>query len=53
MVAQFYATLYVEKDERRIHWMLEGQWYSVDYDVFTAQLGFSEDDLQRDKIHIE
>ena len=51
MVAQFYATLFVEEDERQMHWMLEGQWYSVDYDVFTAQLGFSEDDLQRDKIH--
>ena len=45
VVAQFYATLFVEEDERRMHWMLEGQWYSVDYDVFAAQLGFSEDDL--------
>ena len=36
-----------------MHWMLEGQWYSVDYDVFAAQLGFSEDDLQRDRIHTE
>ena len=33
--------------------MLEGQWYSVDYDAFTALLGFLEEDLQRDKIHIE
>ena len=24
VVAQFYATLYVEEDERRMHWMLEG-----------------------------
>ena len=45
MVAQFYATLYVEEDERRMHWMLEGQWYSVDYDAFAALLGFSDDDL--------
>ena len=36
-----------------MHWMLEGQWYSVDYDVFAAHLGFSEDDLQRDRIHTE
>ena len=24
VIAQFYATLYVEEDERRMHWMLEG-----------------------------
>ena len=51
MIAQFYATLYVEEDERRMHWMLEGQWYSVDYDAFAALLGFSDDDLQKDRIH--
>ena len=33
--------------------MLEGQWYSVDYDAFVALLGFSDDDLQKDRIHIE
>ena len=36
-----------------MHWMLEGQWYSVDYDAFMALLGFSKDDLQRDMIHSE
>ena len=36
-----------------MHWMLEGQWYSVDYDAFAAFLGFSEEDLQRDRIHTE
>ena len=51
MVAQFYATLYVE-DERHMHWMLEGKWYNIDYDAFAALLGL-EDDLQRDMIHIE
>ena len=33
--------------------MLEGQWYSVDYDAFAALLSFSEEDLQRDRIHTE
>ena len=33
--------------------MLEGQWYNVDYDAFIALLGFLEDDLQRDRIHLE
>jgi len=53
VVAQFYATLYVEEDAKRMHWMLEGQWYSVDYDAFVALLGFLEEDLQRDRIHTE
>ena len=33
--------------------MFEGQWYNVDYDAFVAFLGFSEEDLQRDRIHSE
>ena len=33
--------------------MLEGQWYSVDYDAFVALLGFSDDDLQKHRIHTE
>ena len=53
MVAQFYTTLYVEEDAKRMHWMLEGQSYSVDYDAFAALLGFLEEDLQRDRIHTE
>ena len=53
MVAQFYATLYAEEDERHMHWMLEGQWYNIDYDAFAALLGFSDDDLQKDRIHTE
>ena len=42
----------MEEEPRHMHWMLEGQWYSVDYDAFAAFLGFSED-LQRDRIHTE
>ena len=45
VIAQFYATLFVEEELRSMHWMLEGQWYSVDYDAFVAFLGFSEEDL--------
>ena len=45
MIAQFYATLFVEEDERQMHWMFEGQWYNVDYDAFIALLSFLEDDL--------
>ena len=53
VIAQFYATLFVEEEPRHMHWMLEGQWYSVDYDAFVAFLGFSEEDLQRDRTHTE
>ena len=53
VIAQFYATLFVEEEPRCMHWMLEGQWYSVDYDAFAAFLGFLEEDLQRDRIHTE
>ena len=43
----------MEEEPRHMHWMLEGQSYSVDYDAFAAFLGFSEEDLQRDRIHTE
>ena len=36
-----------------MHWMLEGQWYNVDYLVFAGYLGISEEELQRDRIHTE
>lgn len=33
VIAQFYATLYVEEHEnvRIFHWMTEGQWFQVCY----------------------
>ena len=34
-----------------MHWMLEGNWYSVEYVVFAAILGIPKEDLQREKIH--
>ena len=36
-----------------MHWMLVGQWYSVDYIAFVGYLGIPEDELQRDRIHTE
>ena len=45
VIAQFYATLFVEEEPRHMHWMLEGQWYSVDYTVFTGYLGILEEEL--------
>jgi len=36
-----------------MHWMLEGQWYSVDYAVFVGHIGISEKELHRDRIHTD
>jgi hypothetical protein len=53
VIAQFYATFFVEEEPRHMHWMLEGQWYYVDYTTIARYLGISEDELQRDRIHTE
>ena len=45
VITQFYATLFVEEEPRHMCWMLEGQWYSVDYAVFTGHLGILEEEL--------
>ena len=45
--------MFVEDEPKRKHWMLEGSWYSIDYDTFVALLGCSEEDLQQEKIHSE
>ena len=37
--------MFVEDEPKLMHWMLEGQWYSVDYDAFVALLGCLEEDL--------
>jgi len=52
IVAQFYATLYVDSD-RVMHWMTAGEYFSVEYAVFAGYLGFDEEDHARDKIHDE
>jgi hypothetical protein len=36
--------LFVE-EPRCMHWMLEGQWYIVDYAVFAGYLGISKEEL--------
>ena len=36
-----------------MHWMLEGQWDSVEYATFAGYLGISEDEFQRNRIHTE
>jgi hypothetical protein len=40
VIAQFYATLYIEEGggARKMHWMTEGEWYSIGYDDFASHL---------------
>ena len=54
VIAQFYATLYVEEhdDTRKLHWMTEGQWYEVSYAQFARLLGFGRKDDSRVRIHM-
>ena len=53
MVAQFYATLYVDRPRRKFNWMLQGKRFSVTYNQFAIILCFLEANLQRPKIHDE
>ena len=57
MVAQFYATLWLEPDNEdiqasRLHWTLEGQRFHVTYADFAQILGFGDADRERVQIDI-
>jgi hypothetical protein len=54
VIAQFYATLYVEEhgDTSKLHWMTEGQWFEVAYAQFARLLSFGRNDANRIKIHM-
>jgi hypothetical protein len=51
IVAQFYATLYVDRSTNTFHWTIQGKPFSVEYARFACILGFPSDDLLREKIH--
>jgi hypothetical protein len=53
IIAQFYATLYVEErgDMRKFHWMTEGRWYEITFEQFARLFGFERNDANRIKIH--
>ena len=54
VVAQFYATLYIEEagDVRQMHWMTQGRSYSISFSRFARLFGFGRADLSRERIHI-
>ena len=41
VVAQFYATLHVDRGHKIFHWSLQGKPFQVEYAQFAAILGFS------------
>jgi hypothetical protein len=53
IIAQFYATLYVEErgDTRKFHWMTEGRRYESTFEQFARLFGFGRNDANRTKIH--
>jgi hypothetical protein len=51
VVAQFYANLYIRRETRTFHWLLQGKPFSVSYERFAQIHGFGEEDLGRPKLH--
>ena len=56
IIVQFYATLYVEDSDGdarnwKMHWMIEGTWYSVGYLQFGRLSGFVTSDLNHSKLN--
>jgi hypothetical protein len=47
IIAQFYSTLWIKPADD-----IEGSWYKVSYRRFAHILGFTDDDISRDKIKI-
>ena len=53
VVAQFYTTLYVDREAKKFHWSLQGKPFSVGYREFAELLEFEAADLDKPKIHGE
>jgi hypothetical protein len=51
VVAQLYANLYIRRETRTFHWLLQGKPLSVSYERFAQIIGFGEEDLGRPKLH--
>ena len=56
IIAQFYATLYVEErgadpNKWYMHWMTGGNWNKVDYVTFGKLFGYAGKDFRKFKIH--
>jgi hypothetical protein len=53
IIAQFYATFYVEEREdiRKFHWMTKGRWFEITFEQFARLFGFGRYDANCIKIH--
>jgi hypothetical protein len=51
VITQFYANLYIRRETKTFHWLLQGKPLSVSYERFAQLLGFGEEDLGRPKLH--
>jgi hypothetical protein len=51
VVAQFYANLYICRETKTFHWLLQGKPLSISYERFAQILGFGEEDLGHPKLH--
>jgi hypothetical protein len=54
VIAQFYANVCFEEhgDTRKLHWMIEGQWYEVPYAQFARLFRFGRKDASRPRTHL-
>jgi hypothetical protein len=54
VIAQFYATLFIEEaeDVRTMHWMMEGEWYHITFDEFVTRFSYGQADKDRFRIYI-
>jgi hypothetical protein len=54
VIPQFYGTVYFEEhgNTRKLHWMIESQWYKVSYAQFARLLCFGRKDASRTRIHM-
>jgi hypothetical protein len=55
VIVQFYATLYIEEGggARRMHWMIEGDWFNISYDDFASRFSFGTADACHQRLHIQ
>jgi hypothetical protein len=51
VVTQFYANLYIRRETKTFHWLLQGKPLSVSYERFSQILGFGEEYVGRPKLH--
>jgi hypothetical protein len=54
VIAHFYATLYIEEGggARRMHWIIEGDWYHISYNDFASRFSFGTADAHHPRLHI-